>query len=351
MTSRPLFMRVEESTVILGPMLHVGWARASATVTWARSSAVRPRNGPPLAVSSSRSTRFLLSVARRHWWMAPCSLSTGTSSAPGVRRARCTTGPAAMSDSLLASARRRPASRVARVTDRPANPTTPLTTTSASVARLAMASGPPRTSHSGRASATTAAAASSATATTLGRCVRAWAMSTSGLRPVAPRAVSSKRSASASSTSSAWVPIEPVDPASATRTADMKRAYRSSPPETPRGDRSGGEAEDPRDVVRDREHEEHAVEPIEHATVLREDRAHVLQPEITLEQRLGQIAQRSDEGGEQPEHQRLAGAERTHVEEHGDDEDGDEGGQHAAHQSLDRLVGRDGAEGRAPHRA
>jgi hypothetical protein len=29
MTSRPLFMSVDESTVIFGPMLHVGWARAS----------------------------------------------------------------------------------------------------------------------------------------------------------------------------------------------------------------------------------------------------------------------------------------------------------------------------------
>ena len=53
-TSRPLFISVLESTVILGPIDHVGWARASATVTPARSAARRPRNGPPLAVSSNR---------------------------------------------------------------------------------------------------------------------------------------------------------------------------------------------------------------------------------------------------------------------------------------------------------
>jgi hypothetical protein len=53
MTSRPLFISVEESTVIFGPMLQVGWARASSMVTSARSAAARPRNGPPLAVSTS----------------------------------------------------------------------------------------------------------------------------------------------------------------------------------------------------------------------------------------------------------------------------------------------------------
>ena len=40
-TSRPLFIRVDESMVILGPMRQVGWARASATVT-----AAELRGGP-----------------------------------------------------------------------------------------------------------------------------------------------------------------------------------------------------------------------------------------------------------------------------------------------------------------
>ena len=173
MTSRPLFMRVDESTVIFGPIDHVGWARASSTVTCSSSARGRPRKGPPLAVSTMRRTRAGLSLARRHMCTAQCSESTGTSSAPGVRRARWTTGPAAMRDSLLARASRRPASRVARVTRRPAKPTTPLTTTSASSARLARASTPARTSHSGTASATCRAAASSATATTFGRTARA----------------------------------------------------------------------------------------------------------------------------------------------------------------------------------
>ena len=102
-----------ESMVIFGPIDHVGWASASSTVTSASSSAVRPRNGPPLAVSTSRATsRSASTDERRHWWTAQCSLSTGTSSAPGVGRSGCTTGPAAIRLSLLASARRLPARSV-----------------------------------------------------------------------------------------------------------------------------------------------------------------------------------------------------------------------------------------------
>ena len=189
-TSRPLFISVEESTVIFGPMLHVGWARASSTVTSARSALVRPRNGPPLAVRTSLATRGgpASSRDRRHWWRAPCSLSTGTSSAPGVRRARCTTGPPAMRDSLLASARRLPASNVASVTRRPANPTTPLTHTSASAPRLAKPSVPPRTSTPPRRARASSTRASSAMATTRGRTAATCSASTSRFRPVAPRA-------------------------------------------------------------------------------------------------------------------------------------------------------------------
>ena len=39
MISRALFIKVAESTVIFGPIAQVGWARASATVTWASCSA------------------------------------------------------------------------------------------------------------------------------------------------------------------------------------------------------------------------------------------------------------------------------------------------------------------------
>ena len=56
MTSRPLFTSVAELVVTSWPMFQVGWASACAGVTSASSARVRPRNGPPLAVSTSRRT-------------------------------------------------------------------------------------------------------------------------------------------------------------------------------------------------------------------------------------------------------------------------------------------------------
>ena len=56
MTSRPLFISVAESMVILRPIRHVGCFSASSAETAASSDAVRPRNGPPDAVSTRRRT-------------------------------------------------------------------------------------------------------------------------------------------------------------------------------------------------------------------------------------------------------------------------------------------------------
>ena len=109
-TSRPLFISVEESTVIFGPIDHVGCARAWSTVTPSSSARVRPRNGPPEAVSTTRAT----SPADR--CRRPQTLVHGAVFAvdrnkfgPGVDRSGCTIGPAAIRLSLLASARRLPA--------------------------------------------------------------------------------------------------------------------------------------------------------------------------------------------------------------------------------------------------
>ena len=71
MTSRPLFMRVAESIVILAPMCQVGWARASAGRTFDRSAGPS-RNGPPDAVRMSRATSPGCSPAR-HCQIAECS--------------------------------------------------------------------------------------------------------------------------------------------------------------------------------------------------------------------------------------------------------------------------------------
>ena len=64
--------------MIFGPMFQVGCASASSGVTFVSSSRVRPRNGPPLAVS----TRLSGSPSCAHWKSAECSLSTGISAPP-----------------------------------------------------------------------------------------------------------------------------------------------------------------------------------------------------------------------------------------------------------------------------
>ena len=194
-------MSVDESTVTFGPMDHVGWSNASSTVTVARSARVRPRNGPPEAVSTMRSTRSSLSLALRHWWMAQCSLSTGRSSAPGVDRTCWTTGPAAINDSLLARPNLRPAANTARVTGKPAKPTTPLMATSAATAASAIALGPASTVvPAGTAASTAEPNNGSAMATTSGSKTRACSTRRSTDR-AAPRATTSNSSGRAATTS------------------------------------------------------------------------------------------------------------------------------------------------------
>ena len=55
-TSSPLFISVEESTVIFGPICQVGWARASVHGHLSQRSrgSPTPGTGPPLAVSTMR---------------------------------------------------------------------------------------------------------------------------------------------------------------------------------------------------------------------------------------------------------------------------------------------------------
>ena len=128
-TSRPLLTSVAEFVVTTRPMSQVGWASASAGVTSASDSRVRPRNGPPDAVSTSRRTSAC-SPDRSACAIAECSESTGTIW-PGRARA-VTRSPPTMSDSLLASASVRPVSSAARVGPRPTEPVMPFSTTSAS---------------------------------------------------------------------------------------------------------------------------------------------------------------------------------------------------------------------------
>ena len=99
--------------VIFGPIFHVGCRKASAAVTLRSASGDSARNGPPEAVRISRSTSAAVRPCR-HWWMALCSLSTGSTATPRRRAASITTAPAMTSTSLFASAMVLPASIAAR---------------------------------------------------------------------------------------------------------------------------------------------------------------------------------------------------------------------------------------------
>ena len=76
MTSRPLFIRVDELIVTTGPICHVGWFNACSGVISVISSRRIPRNGPPEAVTISFETS-LWRPERSDCQIAECSESTG----------------------------------------------------------------------------------------------------------------------------------------------------------------------------------------------------------------------------------------------------------------------------------
>ena len=141
--SRALLNMEAESTVIFAPMLQLGWRRAWAGVARSISSRDQVRKGPPEAVSSRRRGR-LPPVPCRHWKMALCSLSTGSSGLPARRAASMTRWPPVTRASLLARSTCRPAPRASMTLCSPAMPTTATSTMSASTSAAAAwrASGP-----------------------------------------------------------------------------------------------------------------------------------------------------------------------------------------------------------------
>ena len=184
--------------VITGPIAQVGWAIACSGVTSASSSRVRPRKGPPLAVSTRRRTSSG-EPPRRHWASALCSESTGTIW-PGFARSS-TSGPPMMSDSLLARASVLPASSAASVGRSPTAPVMPLSTTSQSIEAASTEASSPSPENAGANSST-------------------WRSNRSGLLPPAVSPTTWKRSGLARAISSAWVPIDPVLPRMTTSLAE-----------------------------------------------------------------------------------------------------------------------------------
>src|SRR5215211_1967695 len=202
-------MSVAESIVILPPMSQVGCARASSGFTSSRS--FTPRKGPPEAVSTRRSTVPGRSMPIS-WYSAECSESTGTIWAPVASASVVTSSPPITRLSLFASARSIPSPSVATVGPRPAAPVSALSTRSQpdSVPSSIRPSGPASTSPPVQRSAALAAASASERAMRSTRMRSACWTSCSQLEEAASATTS--RPALRPTTSSAWVPIEPVDP-------------------------------------------------------------------------------------------------------------------------------------------
>ena len=213
MISSPLFIRVAESMVIFAPMVQLGCFRASAAVTCSSSSKLRPKNGPPEQVSSSRRTSPRSRQPCKHWKMALCSESTGTISAPVSRAADITSSPAHTSVSLLARAMRFFSMMAASVGASPTLPITAVTTVSASgsVAAAVRPSGPSITSMPvpRRRSRSSLAAAGSYSTARRGLNCRACCSSRSTCRLAVSAATESPSSCA---TASVCRPMEPVAP-------------------------------------------------------------------------------------------------------------------------------------------
>jgi len=227
MTSRPLFIIVAESTEILRPMAQLGWAQASSGVTAASVSGARRKNGPPEPVSRMRSTPSPASpfgrAGGRHWKMALCSLSMGSSVAPPARAAAITRPPAMTRASLLASRMRLPARAAASVEVSPAAPTMAAMTASTAAAAAAFSRpSRPASTRVARPWASTRRASSCAASASLmtaysGCSVRTCCQSASTWR-CALSATTAKRCGWRAKTSSVLAPIEPVEPRTATPT-------------------------------------------------------------------------------------------------------------------------------------
>ena len=128
MISKPLFIILAESMVILAPMSQLGCLSAMAGVTVDSCSLLKVRKGPPLAVRIIFSTGLVSPM--RLWKMALCSLSTGRMGALSLRHRSVTSSPATTSVSLLARAMALCALMALMVGRSPLNPTSAVSTMS-----------------------------------------------------------------------------------------------------------------------------------------------------------------------------------------------------------------------------
>ena len=118
-------------------------------------------------------------------------------------------------------------------------------------------------------------------ATTSGWNRRAWRTRSSTERH-APSATTRNRSGSALTTSNAWVPIDPVDPTTLTVTGWPDRPWPPVIGVAPSC--TSPKVEHSYQIVRRRQDEEQGIDPVENTAMAREERSHVLQAQITLDQ-------------------------------------------------------------------
>ena len=113
-----------------------------------------------------------------------------------------------------------------------------------------------------------------------------------------------KRSGAARSTSRVWVPIEPVEPTTATRFWVSSRRLSPGRPGPASARRRCGSSDvgQANEAVGRGEHEQKGVDPVHHPAVTGEERSHVLYPEVTLYHRLHKVAARRHDGDDQAEH-------------------------------------------------
>ena len=214
--SRPLLNMVAESMVIFRPITHDGCLSACSTVMPANSSIGVSRNGPPEAVRISRRTD---SGGRspRHWKIAECSLSTGSTRTPCLRASAITISPAITRISFEATAISLPARIAANAGCSPAVPTMATNTMSADgrVANSISPSAPEVTrmpSSCGRSSSTFSG---EVIETSSGRnCFACFARSSA--LPPAARPTRRMSLGKSSATLAVLVPIEPVLPSRTT---------------------------------------------------------------------------------------------------------------------------------------
>mmetsp|Transcript_2138 Transcript_2138/g.4924 ORF Transcript_2138/g.4924 Transcript_2138/m.4924 type:complete len:278 (-) Transcript_2138:96-929(-) len=217
-------MSVALSTVIFAPMSQFGWVVAflrmnsgSSLHRRRSSSAERSRNAPPLAVRMMR-LRPPGGTPWRDWKIAECSESAGVILTPNSLSSGRITGPPLMRVSLFASAMSFPALIASTVGRRPAQPTMPVTTTSASpyLATSAMPDSPNTNSgifplYPDIASFSSFSVSSFFTETILGLNFLICSERRPTLVPAAKPSIENV-SGRYSTMSSVCVPIEPVDP-------------------------------------------------------------------------------------------------------------------------------------------